>query len=225
MAKKGTDHSRDSNNPFKTLKGFVVSQEVALPRNKEAPSSAPPEDDHSIDFTDKMARLGVRPMAQDREGSAGQPEASESTEQKIVDNSTVSEQEIFLEAMETLNVHFEDHLPDIETEQPLKPISRRLKRLRKGDLVPAATLDLHGVLRREVETKMRHFLQNARYHGQEVVLVITGKGLHSQQGEPVIRQAVEEFLQQEATAQVAEWGRAPRQYGGEGALVLFLRKP
>jgi DNA-nicking Smr family endonuclease len=56
----------------------------------------------------------------------------------------------------------------------------------------------------------------------KTVLIVTGRG-KSSGAEPVLRAEVERYLNHDAGAWVSEWGRAPRQYGGEGALVVFLK--
>ena len=53
------------------------------------------------------------------------------------------------------------------------------------------------------------------------MVIVTGKGLHSPTG-PVLRQAIEQLLP-DLPHLVLEWGPAPRQYGGTGALVVFPR--
>jgi DNA-nicking Smr family endonuclease len=96
-----------------------------------------------------------------------------------------------------------------------------MRQVGRGQLKPEAELDLHGLTVEESSAQVRFFLQNASYQGFRVVLVITGKGLHSND-EPVLRRAMEKLLN-ELREQVLEWGVAPRRYGGDGALVVFLR--
>ena len=80
----------------------------------------------------------------------------------------------------------------------------------------------HGLTVDEASAKIKFFLQDATYQGFQTVLVITGKGLHSSDG-PVLRRAMEVLLTKNSK-QVIEWGVAPRRYGGDGALVVFLRR-
>ncbi len=213
--------NKHPHNPFGSLKGFTVSAghpPVSLPVNNPAdkPLSATSEE---VDFDAQMTRFGVQRLTSEEltgeEDRAAPSVASESDQQD-------GEQDLFLSAMKGLNVSFADHLDMDEPSSPGAP--RRMKQLRRGTLVPEATLDLHGTVRQEVEAKMSSFIANARYHGWQVLLVITGKGLHSPEGEGVLRSAVEEFLQRGKNDLVAEWGRAPRRYGGDGAIVLFLRR-
>lgn len=214
------------NNPFRALKGFAVSAEVEeKPQAQDPPPT--PEAKGEVDFSAAMAEFGVQAINRDNDLSAAENDEAEQTEtsqEHGAEQAVIAKDdwELFLQAMDSLNVDFVDQLPD--TQEAVVPPSSRMKRLRRGQLVPEATLDLHGVLRHEVNDRMSHFLQRATHQGAEVVLVITGKGLHSASGEPVVRRAVEDFLQREGKTAVAQWGRAPRRYGGEGALVLFLRR-
>ncbi|MBD1401350.1 Smr/MutS family protein [Pelovirga terrestris] len=213
--------SKHLNNPFGSLKGFAVSAEqppVSVPVKN--PADEPVSDaSEQVDFDAQMARLGVQRLNSEKL-TGEEDRAAPAVE--IETNPQDCEQDLFLSAMTGLNVPFADHL---DHEEPLSPgAPRRMKQLRRGTLVPEATLDLHGTVRQEVEVKMSSFIANARYHGWQVLLVITGKGLHSPEGEGVLRSAVEEFLQRGQRDLVAEWGRAPRRYGGDGAIVLFLRR-
>jgi DNA-nicking Smr family endonuclease len=70
---------------------------------------------------------------------------------------------------------------------------------------------------------VRNFLESRQRQGMKTVLIITGRGLRSKNGESVIRSDIEAYLRTRAKAWVVEWGRAPKQYGGDGALVVFLR--
>ena len=133
----------------------------------------------------------------------------------------VSEEDQFLQAMGQLQVDFTDSLP--EEESPPSASARRMKQLKQGRLSPEASLDLHGLTRTDVADKLRFFLQDSLLQGYQTLLVITGRGLHSTGGEPVLRVEVERFLAGEGHKWVAEWGRATKQYGGAGALILFLR--
>lgn len=108
-------------------------------------------------------------------------------------------------------------------EEPAPPRAqpRRLRQLERGALQPVETLDLHGHSREEALTRARAFLQQAARQGWPAVVIVTGKGLHSQ-SEPVLRRAIEQLLVA-SPALVMEWAVAPRQYGGAGALVVFPR--
>ena len=127
----------------------------------------------------------------------------------------------FLAALEQVDPAAALDEPEENLPQQAKP--RRLKQLEKGMLKPAEVLDLHGLTREEAVNRTGAFLGHAARQGWAAVVIVTGKGLHSQTG-PVLRQAVEQLLANSPQF-VLEWARAPRQYGGAGALVVFLRHP
>lgn len=173
-------------------------------------------------FTDEMEMLGVKPLKSDVEMGQDGADDQQSSEDEWRGNEEMTEEELFLSAMTTLNVNFKDDIPDGQSQHKASP--RRMKQLKQGRIKPQATLDLHGCKRQEVVPRLRNYLQNAHHQGWEILLVVTGKGLHSEDGEPVLRTAAEEFLSRESPHQIVEWGRAPKEYGGDGALILFLKK-
>lgn len=216
--KKKTVHQKQLHSPFNSLKGFAVSESLSFSSTSEkvVSSHTMPED---IDFDAHMTSLGVRSLDTDKPLA----EDTATTENAATGQST--EEETFLTAMRQLEVPFADSVVENELEEAVvKYPPRRMKQLSRGTLVPQATLDLHGLKRQEVAAKLSAFITNARYHGWYVLLVITGKGLRSAEGKGVLRHSVEDFLQGHGRDQVAEWGVAPRQYGGDGAVVLFLRR-
>ena len=222
MAKKRKTVKRKndqfSSDPFSDLKGFAVS---AADRNETKPSNQeqPPREVVGS-FADEMEMLGVEPLNVDSEAGEKWPDDF-SEKYPSVETEDLTDEEIFLSAMGDLRVNFTDCL-SVDDDQPLAE-PRRLKQLKRGKLVPDATLDLHGCYRSEAVQKLIHFLDDSIYQGRKTVLVITGKGLHSEDGAPILLDEIEGFLADKGKNYVVEWGRAPKQYGGSGALVLFLR--
>jgi DNA-nicking Smr family endonuclease len=92
--------------------------------------------------------------------------------------------------------------------------AERIKRMR-----PQATLDLHGKTMAEAELAIGIFLTDAQRQGMEKVLIIHGKGLHS---EPVLASAVRKIL--EGTPMVGAFGPAARDSGGRGATWARIRR-
>jgi len=207
-------------NPFSNLKGFAVSGE----ENEQVKKTAPPEKvekERPTSFADQMAELGVERI-NSSDPEEGEMMAEVFAVEELEPVVEPSDEEQFLQAMGELQVNFSDSLP--ADEQPPTASAGRMKQLKQGKLVPEATLDLHGLKRSDVAEKLRFFLQNADRRGWQTLLVITGRGLHSAGGEPVLRNEAERLLASDEGKLVAEWGRAPKQYGADGALVLFLRK-
>jgi DNA-nicking Smr family endonuclease len=211
------------NSPFRGLKGLAGSGRaqpdgppVQEPRNNPGTSQPAPDDLQS--FADEMQFLGVKQLA-GRSAPAsqkGQPAAAADTNP---DSREEHDRDLFLEALGEMTHAFQDDVPELETQSKAAP--RRLRQVARGQLKPEAELDLHGLTVDEALTRVRFFLDDARYRGLQTVLIITGKGLHSPDG-PVLRQAVEKLLDQ-SRQRVLEWGNAPRSYGGGGALVVFPR--
>lgn len=209
--------------PFKRLKGFCVQEtEKEQPAGKPAPEpqAASPVPDEADLFAEEMERLGVA----SKNGSSAAPadEPPEAPGEPPAAAAAVpppTEREIFLSSLGEMEAVFVDEIPEPE-ELPAVP--RRMRQLRRGGLAPEAQLDLHGLARDAARDRVRYFLENAVYHGMKTVLIVTGRGKGSG-GEPVLRIEIERYLAHEAGVWVAEWGRAPARYGGEGALVVFLK--
>lgn len=99
----------------------------------------------------------------------------------------------------------------------------RLDALKEGKIAITYELDLHGLTREDAIREIGPFIRSARRHGERAVLVITGRGERSPDG-PVLQGAVTSWLSREGRGDVAEFAPAPPEYGGDGALVVFLRR-
>jgi len=207
--------------PFKPLKGFRVSTgneapPPAAPRPEEG--EARPAQDEAGYFAEEMARLGVdrRAGGEGVEKPRPEPPAGETPAPEVP---PPDDEALFLASLGTLQTVFADELP--EPEAP-PPSPRRMRQLRRGGLLPEAQLDLHGLDREAARERVRHFLDDSVHHGMKAVLIVTGRGKGSG-GEPVLRNEIERYLRDAASVWVLEWGRAPARFGGEGALVVFLK--
>jgi DNA-nicking Smr family endonuclease len=208
MAKQERPSKRGTN-PFSTLKGFAVSTPPPpspLPNAK--PSPQPPEAEDL--FASAMSRLGVK-------GRSPAPRKDPAQEQ----TSPAAELALFLEALGEMDAVLvkEDDQGRGEAAEVQLPLAQEE---RLGRITPEETLDLHGLTRAEALAKVAWFVDNANYNGCRYLLIITGRGRQS--GEAVLREAVEEWLRGQGAKKVREWGRAPARLGGDGALLLLLRK-
>jgi DNA-nicking Smr family endonuclease len=119
-----------------------------------------------------------------------------------------------------LETKFADSVP---ADDELKPLSgNRLRQVKRGVIAVSHQLDLHGLTREEALAALPRFLESARRKGQKAALVITGKGMNSP-GEPVLQQAIASWLRDAGRGMVLEFAPAPRELGGGGAYVVFLR--
>lgn len=206
--------------PFKSLKGLVVSDAIAPSAKitEKKPAVEEDVDDGSL-FEREMSMLKVEKRHGTGTGRPLPPEPSESEPIPVHNPAPVTDQELFLSALGNMDNVFRDELPQ-EEEPHASP--RRMKQLRQGKLVPEAQIDLHGATREEARQKVDYFLEDCAYQGYKTVLVITGRGKGSHEG-PVLRDDMEKYLSHDASDRVVEWGRAPARYGGDGALVVYLR--
>ncbi len=225
---KATQRPDFSNSPFKSLKGLSASEPAKAKAQdgaaKQVKTAVPESPVRSMDqgsFAAEMDFLGVKPLP---ERVFEQPDSVKNATAKAKAPPTVAcekgEAAVFLDAIGSMEKTFKDEWAEADLVKPAVP--RRMKQVERGQLKPQAELDLHGLSVDEASAKIIFFLQDAVHQGFQTVLVITGKGLHSNDG-PVLRQAMEKLLNQQRK-QVVEWGVAPRRYGGDGALVVFLRR-
>lgn len=94
--------------------------------------------------------------------------------------------------------------------------------LRQGKVRAEASLDLHGSLVAPALHALRTFLIESRKLGRRCVLVIHGKGTHSDVGAP-LREAVLGALIGELSGLVHAMASAAPADGGDGATYVMLR--
>ncbi len=102
---------------------------------------------------------------------------------------------------------------------------RVMRKLRTGDFSSQANLDLHGLTREEAKPALEAFIQKSRISGHRCVLIVTGRGLHSKDSVPVLRQSVQLWLTRGKSAKhvLAFCSALPRD-GGAGAVSVLLRR-
>jgi DNA-nicking Smr family endonuclease len=85
---------------------------------------------------------------------------------------------------------------------------------------PERSLDLHGLRADEAIERVNAFLKECKEAGLRKVLIIHGKGLHSTEP-PVLAKRIIAHVQK--CREAGEYGVAPREWGGRGALWVVLR--
>jgi DNA-nicking Smr family endonuclease len=105
--------------------------------------------------------------------------------------------------------------------------ARRLRRLKAGEPGAEARLDLHGRAREEALRALERFIAAARDDGKRCVLVIHGRGAHSEGDAPVLKPLVWRWLADApaSAAAVLAFASARPAEGGDGATRVLLRKP
>ena len=100
-----------------------------------------------------------------------------------------------------------------------------VRKLRRGEFSVQGHVDLHGLSRAEAKAEVDRFLRRSRQQGKRCVLLVHGRGLHSKDQVPVLKEALRSWL---ATARfgrhVLAFATARPQDGGAGAVYVLLRR-
>lgn len=208
------------NSPFRSLKGLAPHPAPQQPG--AAPSVPAPknqtEDDGAL-FLRAMA--GAKKL--DQTDEAPFPGARPDKTAGTVPADDAEEQLRFLEAMKKMGpVIRAARQEELEEGQQRRSASSRMRQLKRGTIKITEELDLHGFMKDEALVRLDRFIASAFGRGQKAVLVITGKGINSPEG-PVLQGAVAAWLREKGKGPVAEFAPAPRDRGGSGAFVVFLK--
>jgi DNA-nicking Smr family endonuclease len=97
--------------------------------------------------------------------------------------------------------------------------------LKRGDFPVEARLDLHGLTRDEARGAVERFLRQERLGGRRCVLLVHGRGRHSESQLPVLKEALHGWLAAgEFGRSVLAFASARPADGGGGALYVLLRR-
>lgn len=97
--------------------------------------------------------------------------------------------------------------------------------LGRGDPEPEETIDLHGLRRDSGGRVLADRIASARARGLRCLVVVHGRGQRSGTGEAVLRDAVPGWLtKSECAKHLLGFAPAPNRHGGEGAMLVLLRK-
>jgi len=209
-----------NNSPFKNLKGLSLPVQAEV--NTTTPLPLRSEVERVHDFSAEMKQLGVKILPTDQRFADIEKSSIDPPSSVVVKPSPVeprNDEELFLSAIQGMEVFFHDEFPDLEVPTALP---RRMKLVEQGRLRPSERLDLHGFSRSEARRRAAHFLDNAVHHGYSLILIITGWGKNSS-GEAILREEIARFLRTDGAPLVSEWAFAPKDLGGDGAFLVFPR--
>lgn len=210
MTKERGSGTPFTHRPFAGLKGIKTS----------APNIQKKKDSLQTETEEEAQRLFLTAVG------GARPDNSIATKtmpsKNISENTDIDDKDkkMFIEAISAKSW---DVIPKQEEQDDNRPsTSSRMRRLKKGNIRPSEELDLHGLAKDEAIARLSMFLASAYARGREAVLVITGKGNNSPDG-PVLRSAVAKWLAREGQKLAVEFHTAPRELGGSGAYIVFLR--
>jgi DNA-nicking Smr family endonuclease len=211
--------SEFQNSPFKALNG-VIGKTSPLPAAALRASSHDDHEDEEGLFLRSVS--GATRIAVDSDQEP-RPQTPPAAAEKRADDEA-SSRALFLQAVGMIGTAVRrDETPGPDEEAPPRSSSSRMRQLKRGAIRISEELDLHGFLKDDALRRLAHFISSAYARGLQAVLVITGKGLNSPDG-PVLPGAVAAWLREQGKGKVAEVHAAPRDKGGSGAMVVFLKK-
>lgn len=99
------------------------------------------------------------------------------------------------------------------------------RRLKRGDFPVAQELDLHGQQQGTAKLAVERFVDSARVEGLRCIAVVTGRGLHSPDGEAILKRALPTWLTTgRLSKSVLAFCTAAPQSGGAGVFWVLLRR-
>lgn len=100
-----------------------------------------------------------------------------------------------------------------------------LEALRRGDFSVQGHVDLHGLGVEAARDELERFLFDSRRKGARCVVVVHGRGLHSKDREPVLKERVGVWLSRGKLSRIVlAFATARPVDGGAGALYVLLRR-
>ena len=206
------------NNPFGKVKLDAPARAATAAPPPPPPAEAPPSDEEL--WAREVA--GARPLEgrDQRVGPRtprGGPEAFHHPDLEALRE---------LEALVSGDAPFDIADTDEYVEGHVSGLDPELvRKLRRGEYSVQGHVDLHGLTREEARREVDRFLKDSRRRGRRCVLLVHGRGLHSEKQVPVLKEALRGWL---ATARfgrhVLAFATARPQDGGAGALYVLLRR-
>jgi len=209
-------------NPFKTLKGFAP-QPVPKEKKQAAPPPRPGIKEHQEEDDRSLFLRSVEGARRITDDPGAAPPKAERAQEARPQMESPEDVQLFLQAMQTIGTTFPPAAAEPEEDgDERRTATSRTRQLRRGSISISETLDLHGYVRDDALQQLAQFITGAYHRGSKAVLVITGKGLNSPDG-PVLQGSVDAWLREQGKSMVIEVTQAPRDKGGSGAVVVFLR--
>jgi DNA-nicking Smr family endonuclease len=216
------------NNPFERVKLDRTKREEAKPAPPASPPAAPtkaaPERGTLND--EELWALAVEGAAplNDRSGRVKPGPEPIALAAEPLDPELAAYDE--LRALVTGAAPFDIADTDEFIEGATRGLDRHvLRRLRRGEFAVQGHVDLHGLTRDEARSTLESFLQRSRQAGKRCVLVVHGRGLHSKDQMPVLKEALKRWM---STARFADhvlaFATARPHDGGLGAVYVLLRR-
>ncbi len=213
---------RPFNDAFARLKDRAAARPEPARPPPRPPAPPPPAPEPTEDDLWRTATNGARPVDRGPDVVAprpprGAPEAFWDPDLAAIDE---------LRALVSGEAPFDLSDGDEFVEGRVAGVSHDVvRKLRRGDFAVQGHVDLHGLTREEAKREVEAFLRASRNGGKRCVLVVHGRGLHSKDQLPVLKDALRGWLSTARFARhVLAFATARPADGGAGALYVLLRR-
>lgn len=213
---------RPFNDAFSRLKEHPAREEPVRPARAPAAPPSPPPAAATEDELWAAATAGVRPVAPGATTVGPPPPRGAPETFWHPDLDAVDE----LRALVAGDAPFDLADTDEYIEGRVAGLDQGIvRKLRRGEFAVQGHVDLHGMTRDEAKRAVDAFLRSSRNAGKRCVLLVHGRGLHSKDQLPILKDALRTWL---STARfgrhVLAFATARPVDGGAGALYVLLRR-
>lgn len=210
------------NDAFARLKGHAAARPPAARPAPPPAAPAPPPREPTEEELWEQVTSNARPV--DRGPDTVAPRAPRGAQQTFWHPDLDAMDE--LRALVSGDAPFDLSDSDEFIEGRVASVSHEIvRKLRRGDFAVQGHVDLHGMTRDEAKRAVEGFLRASRNGGKRCVLVVHGRGLHSKDQLPVLKDALRTWL---STARfgrhVLAFATARPVDGGAGAIYVLLRR-
>ena len=132
----------------------------------------------------------------------------------------------YINNFKSININFRNNEKEIINKPNKKTLRKtislsRFKLINKGKVKPDGVLDLHGHRLKDAKIALHNYIANAYEENVRNILIITGKG---QSNAGVLKKEVPLWLNdKKLTNVIVNYKIAPRNFGGEGALLVRIK--